>query len=92
MNFRLFPVLYLGNSIVIRLMKESYVEYQIHKVLSWGQYEISSAKRRLGSAKETPVPIAPHRTPGQTDTLLALNGRSGMLTHPQMEVSKSLLM
>eukprot|EP01061_Rhynchopus_euleeides_P026379 TRINITY_DN43136_c0_g1_i1.p1 TRINITY_DN43136_c0_g1~~TRINITY_DN43136_c0_g1_i1.p1 ORF type:complete len:170 (+),score=13.82 TRINITY_DN43136_c0_g1_i1:162-671(+) len=79
--FHVFPIMYFTNSILIRAVKESFVEYQVHKLLTWGQFEISSAKRRLAGAKESPVNVAEARTPGDIDGMGSILG-GGVLQPP----------
>eukprot|EP01063_Lacrimia_lanifica_P028932 TRINITY_DN431_c0_g1_i1.p1 TRINITY_DN431_c0_g1~~TRINITY_DN431_c0_g1_i1.p1 ORF type:complete len:158 (+),score=44.17 TRINITY_DN431_c0_g1_i1:48-521(+) len=62
MQFLYFPAYYASLLFVIRYHREFYFEYQIHKVLTWGQHELGHAKRRMAAGKESPVPTSERRT------------------------------
>ncbi|KAJ9444192.1 hypothetical protein DIPPA_14489 [Diplonema papillatum] len=61
-GFYFFPAFFVSIATLIRFHREFYFEYQIHKILTWGQFELSAAKRRLAGAKEHPVPTAERRS------------------------------
>eukprot|EP00754_Rhynchopus_humris_P048187 Rhum_TRINITY_DN7611_c0_g1::Rhum_TRINITY_DN7611_c0_g1_i1::g.23787::m.23787 len=61
-HFAYFPVFYFLDMVLHRMWREMYAEYQIHKILTWGQYEISASKRRAGGAKDHAVTVSERRT------------------------------
>eukprot|EP01064_Diplonema_japonicum_P020779 TRINITY_DN30356_c0_g1_i1.p1 TRINITY_DN30356_c0_g1~~TRINITY_DN30356_c0_g1_i1.p1 ORF type:complete len:158 (+),score=5.84 TRINITY_DN30356_c0_g1_i1:45-518(+) len=61
MNFWYFPATYFLLLTVVRFNREFYFEYQIHKILTWGQHELGQAKRRIQGGKETALHVSERR-------------------------------
>eukprot|EP01065_Artemidia_motanka_P051961 TRINITY_DN9261_c0_g1_i1.p1 TRINITY_DN9261_c0_g1~~TRINITY_DN9261_c0_g1_i1.p1 ORF type:complete len:160 (+),score=25.02 TRINITY_DN9261_c0_g1_i1:101-580(+) len=64
--FIIFPGVYLFHFTLWRWQNNNRWEYQMHKLLTWGQHEIGFAKRRTSAGKQFSVPQA-ERTPHDLD-------------------------
>ena len=77
-HFHYFPLYYFLDMVLHRMWREMYAEYQIHKILTWGQFEISSAKRRAGGAKEHATVVSERRSVNDYDGF-ALGHKNGTI-------------
>ena len=67
MGFQTFGATLFAVNFLMRWHREFYFEYQLHKILTWGQFEISHGKRRILGEKDKALTLPDRRTKDDLD-------------------------
>eukprot|EP01060_Flectonema_neradi_P000875 TRINITY_DN1051_c3_g1_i1.p1 TRINITY_DN1051_c3_g1~~TRINITY_DN1051_c3_g1_i1.p1 ORF type:complete len:178 (+),score=16.87 TRINITY_DN1051_c3_g1_i1:78-611(+) len=62
LSFHYFGGTVLAINFMLRWHREFYFEYQLHKILTWGQFELSYSKRRMLGEKDKAMQLPDRKT------------------------------